>query len=49
MIRPKFIIKSLICKTKKHSLVSAGSCPFTGITYQYCERCAAIVPIKELV
>jgi hypothetical protein len=40
------MIKSVICKFKGHNLVEAGSCPFTGSTYQYCERCTAMIPIQ---
>jgi hypothetical protein len=37
------MIKVIICKIKKHKLVSAGSCPFTGKTYQMCTRCEKMV------
>jgi hypothetical protein len=37
-------IKSIVCKAKGHDLVVAGSCPFTGSTYDYCERCKAMIP-----
>ena len=43
------MIKYIICKIKSHKLVEAGSCPFTGSTYQYCERCSAMIPIQEAV
>lgn len=42
-------LKSIFCKIKSHKLVSAGSCPFTGSTYDYCERCGLMIPIQEAV
>lgn len=38
------MIKGIICKIKKHKLVAAGECPFTGNFYDYCERCSAMIP-----
>jgi len=35
----------IICKFKKHALVSAGSCPFTGKSYNACTRCGAMITI----
>lgn len=43
------LIKALICGIKEHKLVMAGTCPFTGSTYQYCKRCSAMIPIQEAV
>jgi hypothetical protein len=40
-------IKIIVCKVKGHTLVVAGACPFTGSTYDYCERCKAMIP-REL-
>ncbi len=40
-------IKTIICKTRGHNLVSAGQCPFTGIRYDYCERCEYMLPLDE--
>lgn len=40
----KFI--GIVCKFKSHQLVRAGSCPYTGSTYEYCERCHAMIPIQ---
>jgi len=40
------VIKKIICQIKGHMLVAAGSCPYTGSTYQYCERCSAMIPIQ---
>ena len=34
---------------KDHVLVEAGTCPFTGSTYQYCERCTAMIPVQVAV
>lgn len=44
-----YFIKSLICKVKSHTLKEAGSCPFTGNTYDYCTRCTAMIPQQEVV
>lgn len=38
------LIKIIQCKFKGHVLTHAGSCPFTGSTYNYCERCEAMIP-----
>lgn len=35
----KYIIISIICKFKGHTLTDAGSCPYTGKTYNICMRC----------
>ena len=47
------MIKELIsrgfCKIKGHNLTPAGSCPFTGQTYDYCERCTGMVPRQAVV
>jgi len=40
------MLKIIACKVVNHSLVPAGSCPFTGATYQYCERCSAMIPME---
>ena len=39
------MFKYLICKIKKHTLVSAGSCPFTGKTYNACTRCGTMIAV----
>jgi len=31
------------------ALVQAGTCPFTGSTYEYCERCEVMIPIQVAV
>jgi hypothetical protein len=41
----KQLIKFFICKIKKHILISAGSCPFTGKSYNICARCGITVTI----
>jgi hypothetical protein len=43
------MIKKLICSIKGHNLVNAGTCPYTGSTYQYCERCETMIPIQVAV
>ena len=30
---------SVICKIKDHRLTGAGSCPYTGKSYNACTRC----------
>jgi hypothetical protein len=40
-------ISIILCKFKGHTLVQAGTCPFTGSTYEYCERCSAMIPIQK--
>jgi hypothetical protein len=39
----KFLLNYFICKLKKHALVDAGSCPFTGKNYQACLRCGETI------
>jgi hypothetical protein len=39
----KQIALFLICKIKSHNLVDAGSCPFTGKSYNACLRCGATI------
>ena len=36
-------IKKILCKISSHKLKMAGACPFTGKTYNYCERCGSLV------
>jgi hypothetical protein len=38
------IVKFIKCKIKGHALVPAGSCPFTGSSYEYCQRCEVMIP-----
>ena len=35
----RYAISYFVCKIKKHDLVNAGSCPFTGKNYNTCTRC----------
>jgi len=35
----KILFMYFICKIKDHSLTSAGSCPYTGKSYNICTRC----------
>jgi len=39
----KQIILFFICKFKSHNLVDAGTCPFTGKSYEDCLRCGATI------
>ena len=34
----------LKCRYKGHILKEAGTCPYTGSTYDYCKRCTAMIP-----
>ena len=43
------MINKIICMFKGHTLVDAGTCPYTGSAYQYCERCTAMIPIQVAV
>ncbi len=38
----------IICSIKSHNLVYGGSCPFTGMSYDYCKRCNRMIPIEEI-
>lgn len=44
----KNLIKSIVCRFKDHILIPAGSCPFTGRTYNLCTRCTAMIPVESL-
>jgi hypothetical protein len=37
------MIKAFICKIKEHNMMPAGSCPFTGKTYNICSRCNKMI------
>jgi hypothetical protein len=43
------MINKIICMFNGHNLVDAGTCPYTGSAYQYCERCTAMIPIQVAV
>ena len=40
----KMLLKTIKCKAVGHTFVEAGSCPFTGLSYNYCERCELMLP-----
>ena len=42
------IKRNTICKARGHNLAYAGSCPYTGATYDYCEACHHMVPREEV-
>ena len=37
------MIKKIICIFKNHDFIDAGSCPFTGKSYQGCVRCGEVI------
>jgi len=42
----KYILRfknSFACKLNGHLLIPAGSCPFTGHSYQVCTRCNSLI------
>lgn len=43
------IVKRLRCRVFGHKLVQAGTCPFTGSTYDYCEPCGMMIPREVAV
>jgi len=45
----KFILLRTICIFKGHNFISAGTCPFTGSTYDLCKRCTLIIPQQVAV
>jgi len=38
------MFSKLKCRYKGHILTQAGTCPYTGSTYDYCERCSNMIP-----
>ncbi len=38
------MLNRLKCMYKGHSLKQAGTCPYTGSTYDFCERCDYMIP-----
>jgi hypothetical protein len=44
----KEILGGTICYISNHKLTKAGSCPFTGMTYDYCSRCNKMIPTEEI-
>lgn len=43
----KNIIMSIVCKLKSHILTNAGSCPYTGKSYNVCTRCLGIFEYEK--
>ena len=42
------MIKNIIkCKIKGHQFIAAGSCPFTGKTYNACTLCGKMTEVAE--
>jgi hypothetical protein len=41
------MLRLLICSIKRHSFEKAGSCPFTGKTYQACIRCNKMIEVNN--
>jgi hypothetical protein len=39
------LIKRTVCKLRGHALELAGSCPFTGSRYYYCNKCEMMIPV----
>ena len=44
----KIIINIIKCKIQGHLFVPAGSCPFTGNTYNMCTICSKMIPIDKI-
>lgn len=38
------IINKIKCYFSGHNFIVAGSCPYTGSTYDYCDKCHIMVP-----
>jgi hypothetical protein len=45
----KLFINIIKCKIYGHSLIPAGSCPYTGSTYNLCEKCEIMIPVDKAV
>jgi hypothetical protein len=41
------MLNKIICKFKGHKLISAGSCPYTGKTYDVCSKCMTTFIAKD--
>lgn len=41
-------LKFALCKVISHKEVYGGSCPYTGMRYNYCERCESMIPIDYI-
>lgn len=42
------MIKAILCKINGHTLTGAGSCPFTGKSYDVCTRCNKLIEVKNV-
>jgi|LauGreDrversion4_2_1035121.scaffolds.fasta_scaffold13219_5 hypothetical protein len=40
------MLNALFCKIVGHKLKKAGSCPFTGKTYDFCVRCTKMIEVN---
>jgi hypothetical protein len=40
----KHYLNRIKCYFKGHNLIEAGQCPYTGSTYDYCDRCEIMIP-----
>ena len=40
-----YLFKIINCKIKNHTLVTSGTCPFTGKSYNICTRCGKTIEI----
>jgi len=43
------MLNFLKCRYKGHILKEAGTCPYTGSTYDFCERCESMIPRQVAV
>lgn len=43
-----FLKRNIVCAVIGHKLAYAGSCPFTGATYNYCETCHYMIPMEGI-
>ena len=41
----KKIINFIICKLKSHTMVHAGTCPYSNKNYNFCTRCEIMVSV----
>ena len=38
------LINRIVCRFNGHDWQQAGTCPFTGSTYDYCHKCETMLP-----
>jgi hypothetical protein len=43
----KLIVNLMICKIKNHIFVEAGTCPYSGNTYNVCTRCTKMIKVDK--